>query len=142
MIGFLLAATAVDARGCLFPLAHAVVDAENYENWLWFLQLLLLIVQNHALQSLINKALVLSDRQKGLLQAVDLVFPGLPHGYCLNHLEQNFHKQFKNPALIPFLWKAASSSTQPEFNKALKDMRMINPNAVTWLLEHAKVEHH
>ena len=36
MIGVLLAATAIDARGCLFPLAHAVVDAENHENALVF----------------------------------------------------------------------------------------------------------
>jgi len=142
MIGVLLAATAIDARGCLFPLAHAVVDAENYENWYWFLQLLLTVVQSHALQSLIDKALVLlSDRQKGLLQAVGLIFPGCPHGYCLKHLEQNFHKEFKNLKLLLFLWKAASSTTQPEFDKALEDMRTINPNAVTWLLEHAKVEH-
>ena len=104
MIGVLLAATAIDARGCLFPLAHAVVNAENHENWLWFLQLLLTVVQSHALQSLIDKALLLlSDRQKGLLQAVDLVFPSCPHGYYLKHLEQNFHKEFKNTKILLFL---------------------------------------
>ena len=35
--GILLAATAVDALGQLFPLAYAVVSAENNENWLWML---------------------------------------------------------------------------------------------------------
>src|SRR5579859_744058 len=80
IVGILLAATAVDANGCLFPLAHAVVDAENDDNWLWFLQLLFTVVQSHALQSLIDKSLVfLSDRQKGLLHAVDAIFPGCPH---------------------------------------------------------------
>jgi len=49
ILGILLAATAVDANGCLFPLAHAVVAAENDDNWLWFLQLLLTVVQSHAL---------------------------------------------------------------------------------------------
>jgi zinc finger SWIM domain-containing protein 3 len=126
----------------LFPLAHAVVDAENDNNWLWFLQLLLTVVQSHALQSLVDKALVfLSDRQKGLLKAVDIIFPGCPHGYCLKHLEANFHKEFKNKALLPFLWKAASATTQPVFDKALEDMASINPKAVPWLLEHAKPEH-
>ena len=132
MIGVQFAATAIDAQGYLFPLAHTVIDAENYENWLWFLQLLLTIIQSHTLQSLINKALVLlSDRQKGLLQSADLIFPSCPHSYCLKHLEQNFHKEFKNLKLLPFLWKAASSTTQPEFDKALKDMRMINPITIT-----------
>src|SRR5579859_4232645 len=119
IVGILLAATAIDANSSLFPLAHAVVDTENDDNWLWFLQLLLPIVQSHALQHLINKALVfLSDRQKGLIEAVDRVFPGLPHGYCLKHLEANFRKKFKNPNLTMFLWKAASATTQPEFDKA------------------------
>ena len=31
--------------------------------------------------------------------------------------------------------------TQPEFDKAIEDMRSINPNSVTWLLEHTKTEH-
>ena len=81
---------------------------------LWFFQLLLTVIQSHALQSLIDKALVLlSDHQKGLIQDVNLVFPSCPHGYYLKHLEQNFYKEFKNPKLLPFLWKAASSTTQP-----------------------------
>ena len=142
IVGILLATTAIDAIGSLFPLAHAVVDAENDDNWLWFLQLLLPIIQCHALQHLINKAIVfLSDRQKGLLDAVDCVFPGCPHGYCLKHLEANFHKRFKNPNLTTFLWKATSAITQPEFDKALEDMANIDPNSVPWLLEHTKVEH-
>jgi len=125
--GILLAATAVDANGCLFPLAHAVVDAENDDNWLWFLQLLSTIVQCHALQSLIDKALVLlSDRQKGLLEGVERVFPECLHGYCLHHLEQNFHKEFKNPELKIFLWKAVRATTQPEFDQAIEDMCNID----------------
>src|SRR5216117_481364 len=141
-VGILLAATAIDANGCLFPLAHAVVNAENDDNWLWFLQLLLTVVQSHALQSLIDKALIfLSDRQKGLLEAVERVFPGCPHGYCLRHLEQNFHKEFKNPELKIFLWKAARATTQPEFDQAIEDMRNIDSQAFTWLSEHVQVEH-
>ena len=100
------------------------------------------MVQSNALQSLIDKALVfLSDRQKGLLKAVEDIFPGCPHGYCLKHLEANFHKEFKNKKLLPFLWKAASATTQPVFDKALEDMTSINPKTVPWLLQHAKIEH-
>jgi len=32
--GILLAATSIDSNGCLFPVAHAIVDQENDENWL------------------------------------------------------------------------------------------------------------
>ena len=130
-LGILLAATAVDANGCLFPLAHAIVDAENDDNWLWFLQRLLTVVQSHALQSLIDKVLVLlSDRQKGLLEGVEHVFNDCPHGYCLRHLEQNFHKEFKDPRLKTFLWKAARATTQSEFDTAITDMSSINQKAI------------
>ena len=142
VLGILLAATAIDANGCLFPFAHAVVDAENDNNWLWFLHLLLTVVQSHALQSLIDKALVfLSNRQKGLVEGVEKVFVGCPHGYCLKHLEANLIKEFKNSKLSEFLWKAASATTQPMFDKALEDMTKINPKSVPWLLSHTKPEH-
>src|SRR5579859_8063235 len=125
-----------------FPLAHAVVDIEDHDNWHWFLELLLTVVQAHVLQALIEKALVLlSDRQKGLLQGVTNVFPGCPHAYCMKHLEKNFHQEFKNVELKQFLWQAAKATTQPEFDQALENMRKTNPKSVTWLLEHAGSEH-
>ena len=77
---------------------------------------------------LINKSLIfLSDRQKGLLDGVQNVFPGCPHGYCLCHLEDNFHREFKNPDLK---WKAACAISKDGFDEALNKMNGINPRAV------------
>ena len=106
--GILLAATSVDGNGCLFPIAHAIIDQENDENWLWFLRILHNIIQTNAPEFINTGCLVLiSDRQKGLLDGVETVFPNNPHGYCLRHLEENFHKQFKNLDLKSLLWIAA-----------------------------------
>lgn len=33
LVGILLTATGVNGNGALFPLAYAVVDAENDDNW-------------------------------------------------------------------------------------------------------------
>ena len=102
--GILLAATAVDANNSLFPLMYAVVDTENDEHWLWFLQNLHRIVKANAPQFLKPAALtLLSDHQKGLLDGVAATFPSSPHGYCLRHLEDNFHKEFKNVELKSLL---------------------------------------
>src|SRR5579859_6524714 len=105
----LLTATGVNAMGQLFPLAFAVVDAENDSNWLWFLDTLCKsIITPHAPGFLENDNLVLlSDRQKGLIDGVGAVFPDCPHGYCLRHLQENFHKVFKNVELKELLWRAA-----------------------------------
>ena len=53
----------MDASG-LFPLAYAIVDAENEDNWKWFLQQLKRGVGVSRILTFI------SDRQKGLLEAV------------------------------------------------------------------------
>ena len=113
--GILLAATAVDANNSLFPLAYAVVDAENDEHWLWFLQNLHRIVGAYAPQFLEPAALtLLSDRQKGLLDDVAATFPNSPHGYCLRHLEDNFHKEFKNVELKSFALEGCASNYSRE----------------------------
>ena len=95
--GILLAATATDANGQLFPLAYAIVSIENDDNWLWFLRLLHEVVEANAPAFLSpedqNHCLVfLSDRQKSLLTGIEHVFPNSPHGICMKHLEENFHK--------------------------------------------------
>ena len=59
--GILLAATAVDALGQLFPLAYAVVSAENNENWLWMLQHLHPGIEAYASDFLENKVHISSD---------------------------------------------------------------------------------
>ena len=46
--GILLTATGVDAHGQLFPLAWAVVDAENNDNWLWMLRFLHQVLEQSA----------------------------------------------------------------------------------------------
>lgn len=90
-LGILLTATAIDANGQLFPLAYVAVDAENDTNWLWFLQLLREVISTHTTHLDIDGNLVLlSDRQKGLLEGVERMFPGCPHGYCLRHLGKIF----------------------------------------------------
>jgi MULE transposase domain len=43
----------------------------------------------------------LSDRQKGLIDAIEEVFPAAPHAHCMRHLEENFRRTFKTPALVP-----------------------------------------
>lgn len=31
----------IDANDCMYPLAYAAVESENFESWCWFIQLLI-----------------------------------------------------------------------------------------------------
>ena len=80
------------------------MEVENDEHWLWFLRNLHRVIETQAPQLLqANMLTLLSDRQKGLLDGVVAIFPDSPHGYCMKHLEANFHKEFKNVELKTFL---------------------------------------
>ena len=127
----------MDANNSLFPFAFAVVDAENDENWLWFLQILQDIISKHAPNHLINPSqlILLSDRQKGLIEVVEKLFPASPHGYCLRHLSENMHKSFKHKDLKSLLWKAARAPTVNEFEGAMKEMRELDVKCVEWLYQ-------
>ena len=100
--GILLTTTATDAQGQLFPLAFGVVDAENDENWLWFLRKLYHALMQHVSQlfDAPNALTILSDRQKGLLEGVENVFPLAAHGYCLKHLEHNLKSRHNHPESV------------------------------------------
>jgi hypothetical protein len=84
---------------------------------------------------------MLSDRQKGLLEGVERVFPNSPHGYCMRHLDDNFRKEFKHPELKKLLWQAAYATTEEDYHEALNNMDRINPQAKVWLHTHASAKH-
>ena len=86
---------------------HAVVDAEN--DWRWFLETLHSIIECAAPEfidpgNLETGLTFLSDRQKGLLEGVVLLFSQSAHGYCMN-------ETFANISSI-LLWSACCGRLQ------------------------------
>ncbi|XP_039143981.1 uncharacterized protein LOC120281133 [Dioscorea cayenensis subsp. rotundata] len=88
--GILLGATAKDGNEGLFHLAFVIVDNETDNNWTWFISTLGDAIYG---QDDYHKIITfISDRSKGLVNAIAKVFPSAPHGYCLRHLQANFLK--------------------------------------------------
>ncbi|OAY67503.1 hypothetical protein ACMD2_20959 [Ananas comosus] len=86
----LLTASCIDGNNCILPLAWAVVEGENRYSWQWFLEQLRDGVVGDRDSSRANTVLtIVSDRQKGLIDAVSDVFPDAAHGYCIYHLSTN-----------------------------------------------------
>ncbi|KAK8577324.1 hypothetical protein V6N13_027603 [Hibiscus sabdariffa] len=87
--GTFLAAVSVDANDHIYPIAYAVVEAETESSWNWFLSLLeadLGIGSSHNIT-------IVSDKQKGLKEAILEVFSAAEHRNCVRHLYSNFKNQ-------------------------------------------------
>ncbi|KAL0368060.1 UNVERIFIED_CONTAM: hypothetical protein Scaly_1024900 [Sesamum calycinum] len=95
--GILLIVVGVNPNNNLFPIAYAVVGKECRKTWEWFLILLkhdLNIVRQH-------EYTFMYDKQKGLIQAFEEVFPGCDHRFCVRHLHNNLKHAFKVADCMP-----------------------------------------
>ncbi|XP_039131806.1 uncharacterized protein LOC120268481 [Dioscorea cayenensis subsp. rotundata] len=126
--GILLGATTKDSNDGLFHVAFAIVDNETDENWTWFLATL-----GEALygEDTYDKIITfISNRSKGLVNAITQVFPSSPHGYCLRHLETNFMKTNSSlgKSLRMQCWaivvKIMYAYTLKEFDDAVRELAL------------------
>ncbi|XP_039135769.1 uncharacterized protein LOC120273201 [Dioscorea cayenensis subsp. rotundata] len=124
----LLSATAKDGNKGLFHVAFTIVDNETDVNCTWFFAIL-----GEALysQDTYDEIITfISDRSKGLVNAVTRVFPSSPHGYYLRHLEANFMKTNSSigKALRMQCWvvimKIAYAYTLKEFDDAVVNLHV------------------
>ena len=107
----------------------AVVEVENTITWTWFLKTLKedLLIQNT------KPWTIMSDRQKGLINAVDDMFPDSEHRICVRHLYQNFHANWKGETLKNQLWAIARSNNMATWKKNMEEMKEMNLEAWAYL---------
>ncbi|XP_057791287.1 uncharacterized protein LOC131008423 [Salvia miltiorrhiza] len=117
--GHLLCATAKDGNNGMFPIAWAVVEAENEVCWTWFLRLLLedLDVGD------VNGWCFVSDQQKGLQNAVATLDPQAEHRNCARHIYMNWKKDFKGQTLKNMFFKAVYATHEADFKLAVQAMK-------------------
>ncbi|GMG99891.1 hypothetical protein Nepgr_001731 [Nepenthes gracilis] len=129
-LGTLLCASAIDADDALFPLAVAIVDMESDENWMWFMSELrkLLGVNTDNMPRLT----ILSERQRGVVEAVETHFPSASHGFCLRYVSENFRDTFRNSKLVNIFWNAVYALTAAEFESKISEMTAISQDVMTW----------
>ncbi|KAH0712686.1 hypothetical protein KY289_008645 [Solanum tuberosum] len=126
----LLSAVTLDGNNNIFPIAYAIVEKENKETWCWFLTYLMndLEIEEQYLWTF------MSDKQKGLLEAFELVLPDVSHRFCVRHLHNNFKKAgFCGMALKNALWKAALATTVDRFDASMADLFELDRDAYAWL---------
>jgi hypothetical protein len=128
--GVLLTVVAIDPNDCIFPIAMGMVEVECKSAWEWFLQTLKddLNITNTSHWT------IMSDRQKGLILAVEKVFPEAEHRFCVMHLIQNFQKAgHRGETLKNNLWAIARSTSIPKWEKSMEKMNADSKEAYMWV---------
>jgi hypothetical protein len=76
----------------------------------------------------------MSDRQKGLLKAVNTVFPNCAQRYCLRNIYANFHTAgFRGEDLKTCMDNAAYAYTKDAFDLAMEELKRQCELAWKWL---------
>ncbi|KAK8623588.1 hypothetical protein V6N13_118471 [Hibiscus sabdariffa] len=128
--GHLLAAVGIDADDSIYPIAFAVLESENQSSWNWLLE----ILGNDLEINNSNSFTFMTDRQKGLMEAVLEQFPYSEHKTCVRHLYSNSKTNgFTGKTLKDQLWKAARATYEREFQSAMAELKGLSKTAWDWL---------
>ncbi|CAI9289675.1 unnamed protein product [Lactuca saligna] len=129
--GELIAAIGRDGNNQIYPIAWAVVNVENKDNWKWFIELL----QSDIETVEGNGVTLISDQHKGLLEAVKEVMPHAEHRQCACHICANFYKHFSGEIYKTLFWEAAMSTTDQQFKNNMEKMKELNNDAYDDLMK-------
>ncbi|KAI3458545.1 hypothetical protein Pfo_015208 [Paulownia fortunei] len=117
--GQLMHAIGRDGNNQMFPLAMAVVEAENKDSWTWFLSLLNDIIGRPEEMGWIY----ILDKQKGLTETFKSIMHDVEHRFYIRHLYANFKNLYKGEDL-----------KQLEFKKHMDELKALNMGAYEWLI--------
>lgn len=119
----LLLAAGIDANQEGILVAWGLAPGENFDHWSWFLENL-----DSALVGLAQRTtVIISDRQKGLTNAIAATLPDAVEAFCCKHIERNMEqRKYKTKAVDKF-WKVIKAPTELAFKTALAEMRVEDP---------------
>ncbi|XP_057774982.1 uncharacterized protein LOC130993960 [Salvia miltiorrhiza] len=130
--GVLLTAVGKDANDGIMPLAWAVVSKENKVNWTWFMKLM----KRELDLGEGDRVTIISDMQKGLINAVETILPRAEHRWCARHIYANWSKKWRGPELKKRFWICAWSSYEEEFKENLVKVGDIKQKAAEELVKY------
>ena len=123
--GVLLVLTVLDGDGHVFPVAIGIAEGENKETWGWFVALVKTALR---IDDGGRGIVVLSDREKGIDNAVTNLLPGASHSFCTYHIQKNVKALFKS-SLNGLVFETAKAWTEEEFAATIEKMKEMNTAA-------------
>ncbi|XP_056849556.1 uncharacterized protein LOC108824591 isoform X2 [Raphanus sativus] len=121
--GQLVAAVGRDANNQIYPVAWGIVQVEDADNWKWFIER---VKSDLDLKNGEGFTLI-SDKQKGLIKAVEEELPHIEHRTCARHVYGNIKKLHPNkPKFKNLFWAVANSFNEGDYKAALKELNIGN----------------
>jgi hypothetical protein len=135
----LLTAVMLDADNHVVPIAWALVPIENEDWWHWFCAHIKRAFQIDTEErswwpvTLSSFSLTfISDRDKGLSNSVERVFPDAAYSYCCQHISENIYKRYGKECRNLF-WPIARARTLKAITLAATNLKKLNPKAEEYL---------
>jgi len=129
--GEILAAVGRDADNRIYPIAWAIVRVEDNEAWAWFVEKL-----KEDLDLGVRAGFtVISDKQKGLINAVADLLPQAEHRHCARHVYANWKKVYGDYCHESYFWAIAYSATEGDYSYNMDALRSYDPDACDDLLK-------
>jgi len=129
--GQILVAVGRDGNNQMYPVAWAVCERENSISWAWFVSLL---ASDLGMQYGSGWCLI-SDQQKGLVDAIKAYLPLAEHRLCARLVYANLRKTYKGLQFRKLFWAIAKSTTQVEFEHNMKLMKELDSGAWAFLVK-------
>ena len=124
----ILSMVTLDGNNQIIPLSWAIVPAEDYENWRWFLRQVARYIPLDE-----EDSVIMSDRGKGLVAAVDEIYPQAVHGYCCQHLAENVEANGFSKECKRLFWCAAFAESEVAYDAVLVKIQAEDPNCHDYL---------
>ena len=107
----------------------ALVPTENTEHWKWFIEQFAECFEPFTLAS---DTVVISDRNKGVLEAVTIHLPLAKHAHCCQHIADNIQHTYGKACRDRF-WAVAYAKSSTEFDQAIGHMQEVREDAGDYL---------
>lgn len=127
--GICLTAIISDGLNQLNILGFAIVESENLDSWSWFFKQL---NNDYNINNIEN--IIISDRDKGLIQSINNELPNVTRSSCCFHISKNLTTKFKLPTINTLIWQAAKTYNLKNFEELLNKIKILSKNAFNYLM--------
>ncbi|CAN1172265.1 hypothetical protein LINPERHAP2_LOCUS30076 [Linum perenne] len=105
----------------MYPIAWAVVEGENRNSWTWFID----NIREHLGMNDGTGWSVISDQQKGLVEALKDILPFAEHRKCARHVSANWKIKHKSSVGRKAFWDAVYICNVADYKYHLAELKSL-----------------